>query len=540
VTGLLRVALLAALACAALLGADADDESAGFERTPPRLGLVEGEVSFFRPGAADWAPAPVNLALAAGDRLYAGADANFEVQIGPRAFLRAGREAELGVESHEPGFLQLRVASGLASLDLRSVAPGEVFELDTPNAAFTIAESGYYRLGVYDDVTRFTCRGGGRATLVPAQGEPLVVGASEQVVVAGGGAASVESYAAPELDDWDRWSYRRSDGLLDSLSARYVAGEVYGLSDLDQYGVWRTVAPYGAVWTPKELRVGWAPYVHGRWLWDPSFGWTWLDDAPWGWAPFHYGRWISLRGRWAWAPGPQVLRVLYAPALVAFYGSPRTRVAWVPLAWGEPVRPWWGPRRWIGQPHWLGWGGPRRAGDLPENVRQPGGVVAVPGTAFGREPVARVRVEGAQLGDLRLVRGAVPVERAAVSLTGSMQRAGAPPKRVLERSVVSTRARLEGAARLREPLARPPFGSAGAVERAVPMPPPRFGEDIERQLERLRTAKTPRVEVPRAGKDPKAPKPGKGAEKLRADPGADLPGEPANRVYPGRAPGARR
>jgi hypothetical protein len=58
-------------------------------RTPPRLSLVQGEVSFWRPGADDWTAARINTALEAGDALYTGAGANLEVQVGPMAFLRA-------------------------------------------------------------------------------------------------------------------------------------------------------------------------------------------------------------------------------------------------------------------------------------------------------------------------------------------------------------------------------------------------------------------------------------------------------------------
>jgi hypothetical protein len=52
---------------------------------PPRLSLLDGEVSFWRPGVQDWTPARVNTPLAAGDLLYTGPRANCEVQIGPRA-----------------------------------------------------------------------------------------------------------------------------------------------------------------------------------------------------------------------------------------------------------------------------------------------------------------------------------------------------------------------------------------------------------------------------------------------------------------------
>ncbi len=73
--GLLAVALV----CAA--GPSLADEGAAPESgsapqepqvadpVPPRLGFIDGEVSFWRPGAEDWAPARVNTPLAPGDNL---------------------------------------------------------------------------------------------------------------------------------------------------------------------------------------------------------------------------------------------------------------------------------------------------------------------------------------------------------------------------------------------------------------------------------------------------------------------------------------
>jgi hypothetical protein len=334
-----------------------DDEAQGFERTPPRLAFVDGAVSFMRQGAQDWTPAQVNIALASGDALYAAEGSNLEIQIGSRAYVRAGEQTELGLISLEPDFLQLRVTGGTLSLDLRSLKVGH-----------TVERTGYYRIGVSEDVTTFTSRRGGRATVTTASGDSATIAPSEQVVVRDGDAPLVETYAAPELDAWDRWNYARTDDQLDAVSARYVPSDVYGVDDLDQYGDWRVVPTYGAIWVPRAVPAGWAPYSTGRWMYDPYYGWTWVDNAPWGWAPFHYGRWVHVSGYWGWCPGPLVRRTYYAPALVAFYGgggfslsvsfgSPQ--VGWVALGWGEPLVPWWGPKHFREHPHWAGWGGPR-------------------------------------------------------------------------------------------------------------------------------------------------------------------------------------
>src|SRR5262249_23875904 len=79
------------------------------DQTPPRLGFMEGEVSFWRPGAEDWSAAQINMPLAPGDALYGGERASFELQIGPRAFLRGGSDTQMGLENQEPDFLQFNV-----------------------------------------------------------------------------------------------------------------------------------------------------------------------------------------------------------------------------------------------------------------------------------------------------------------------------------------------------------------------------------------------------------------------------------------------
>jgi hypothetical protein len=413
-----------------LLGVDAGEEAAAFGRTPPRLAVVQGEVAFLRPGTEDWAPARANLPLAAGDRLTTREGAHLEIQAGPRAFLRAGASTELGLESHEPAALRFRVSAGLASLDVRGLPAGHGLAVDTPHAAVAIAGSGDYRFEVAA-ATSLTVRGGGAATLRAPGARPLVVRDGERVVV---GEAGAKRHAAPAPDGWDRWSQRRTDEELDAFSTRYVGGDVYGAGDLDRHGAWRIVEPYGPVWIPRAVRAGWAPYSHGRWIWDPTFGWTWLDDAPWGWAPFHYGRWVSASGRWVWAPGPLGPRFYYAPALVAFYGGARTHVGWVPLGWGEPSLPWWGPRRWIGQPHWLGWSGPRAALGSYQNAAQPGGVIAVRGVDFGRAAVESVRVDRFDLDGLRRVRGALPVAHPSLDLLAPSVSTGLAPQGVIGRS----------------------------------------------------------------------------------------------------------
>jgi hypothetical protein len=610
---------IAALALAAVLAAPdsgraADPEALGFERTPPRLSFVDGDVSFHRPGAEDWSEAEVNTPLAAGDELYAAPDATLEVQIGERAYLRAGEETQLALDSLEPDFLQIRVTGGHVSLDLRTLKASQTFEIDTPNAAFTIERSGYYRVEVEHDTTTFITRRGGRASVTPARGATGTIAPSEQVVISGIDAPQLETYAAPELDAWDRWNYARTDGQLDAVSARYVPAGVYGVDDLDHWGDWRVVPTYGAIWVPRRVAVGWAPYTTGRWIYDPYYGWTWVDAAPWGWAPYHYGRWVHVSGYWGWAPGPLVVRPYYAPALVAFFGGgasvsvsvgvPFPHIGWVALGWGEPLVPWWGPRGCRGVPRWGGWGGPRyvnkvvvhktvhvREIHVYEHQHRRHAFVAVDRDAFGRRNAVEARLASAEPKQFHRFEGDLDVRPARESLAPSTRSARRPSKEWRERTVIATRepkraqvpeldtggetprseraeARREASPvrvveRSRRPeaqrtLERPPFGTRGQAERATPPPAPRYEQARRREAtqsdavpepEKARPeradAPTPKpVRTDRAAKPAHEPSrrervaapatPSRRApprEEAAHEAAADLPGEPANRVY---------
>ena len=561
-TAWLTLALCAGLVAAAKPArAEHDDEAIGFERTPPRLSFTDGEVSFWRAGAEDWTPARVNTPLAAGDELYTDANANLELQIGARGFARAGEKTQLGLTGLEPDFLQLRVTTGHVSLDLRSLKTGQTLELDTPNAAFTVERSGYYRVEVDGETTTFTSRRGGRATVTPAAGDAFDVAASEQVVVIGTDAPQIESYAAPELDAWDRWNYARTDDQLDAVSARYVPSGVYGADDLDQHGDWRIVRSYGPVWVPRRVAMGWVPYSTGRWLYDPYYGWTWLDDAPWGWAPYHYGRWVHVSGYWGWCPGPLVVRPYYAPALVAFYGGGgfsvgvtlgTPYVGWVALGWGEPLVPWWGSSPFRHHAHWAGWGGPRVVNtvvvrhktvykakeiNIHQNARVRDAIVKVDRDHFGRRSGKEVPFTRAKAGALSPLHGDVDVRPDRSSLVAEARPGRRPPREVRERAVVATREprrdagpelearrapqrkqpRSEPAAELARPdggpparVVRPPrggprsevskrapFGKQSESERSIPPPTPRFER---RDTERRATPPAEPTHVTRPGR----------------------------------------
>jgi len=461
------------------------------EATPPRVSYLNGDVSFLRQGAPDWAPATVNMPLAPGDIIYTGPAGNAEIQIGPRAFVRAAYGAQLGLDNQEPDFTQLRVTAGYAAVDLRELPPGHSVELDTPGGAFTMERPGYYHAEVTGDTTTFRTHRGGSATMTPSGGQAAPVATNQQIVITGAESPRVETTAAAQLSAWDRWNYQRSDYLVQPASAKYVGAAMYGAEALDQSGSWRSAETYGSVWVPTGVPAGWVPYSTGRWVWDPRFGWTWLDEAPWGWAPYHHGRWVFVGGVWAWAPGPVLVRPVYAPALVVFLGGPVVvgrPFYWAPLGWGEPVVPWWGGPRFVGVAWWGGWGGPHIVNNVVvargapvnvtnitvyRNVTVNNAVVGVPADRFGQGVARPTRLtDMAEVRQLAPVRGAPDVRPVAASLSpGGGPAAVRPSEAIRTRSVVATRAPQDFSPALRaQGLAGSTGGGASPQQRIVPAP----------------------------------------------------------------------
>ena len=218
-------------------------------------------------------------------------------------------------------------------------------------------------------------------------------------------------------DDWDRWNDARDRTLTQSASYQYVGPGVYGVEDLDSYGSWADVAPYGRVWRPTVgIGVDWAPYQSGRWVWEDWYGWTWVSYDPWGWAPYHYGRWFhEPRFGWCWYPGAIGVRHYWSPALVAFFGFGRGagvgfgfgfgHVGWVPLAPFEVFHPWWG-RGFYGR----GFGNVNITNvnitNVYRNARVANGISAVNAGDFRNGRFGHVtRVSGDQVREAGLVRG---------------------------------------------------------------------------------------------------------------------------------------
>ena len=311
------------------------------EADPPsrvaRLKYISGQVSMQPGGVNDWAEATVNRPMTTADRLWTDNDSRAELRFG-NAAMRMNSETSLTLTNLSDNAVQLELDQGTLNLDVTRLYNGEIYEVDTPNMAFTLTKPGAYRFDVdsQSDTTLVTIwRGRGIAT---GSGEAVRIDSHKQVRFSDGMSLMHAMYGAPRPDGFDQWCQVRTDREASIASVRYVSPDVVGYEDLDGYGTWREVPTYGRVWVPV-VAAGWAPYSVGHWVWIAPWGWTWVDDAPWGFAPFHYGRWVFFSGAWAWAPGPAYVRPVYAPALVAWIGSSGAGIGWFPLGFGEPYIP---------------------------------------------------------------------------------------------------------------------------------------------------------------------------------------------------------
>ncbi len=313
-----------------------------------RLGYLSGAVSFSPAGEDDWVQATLNRPLTTGDRLWAEPGARTEIQIGG-AMVRMSGGTSVSILNLDDQIAQLQLTQGALNVRVRHLEPNQVFEVDTPNVAFTLRQPGEYRIEVDPD--------GVATTIVVRKGQGEVYGDDAAFVIdsrqayrfMGTGLREYRQAATPRLDAFDRWSNERDRGYDTSVSARYVSQDVVGYQDLDANGTWRVDATYGNVWFPNQVATGWAPYRDGHWAWIDPWGWTWVDDAPWGFAVSHYGRWTNFRGTWGWVPGPVRTRAYYAPALVVFVGGENFQlsistgtvggVAWFPLGPREVYQP---------------------------------------------------------------------------------------------------------------------------------------------------------------------------------------------------------
>ena len=487
-----------------------------------RLGFTSGPVSFSPAGEDDWVQATINRPVTTGDRFWSDAGARAEIQVGG-AMIRMSAGTSVVVLNLDDRIAQLQLTQGILNVHVRRLDPNQVFEIDTPNLAFTLRQPGDYRIAVDADgnATDIVVRRGQGE--VYGEGASYVIDSRQPYRFTGTGLLDYQQLAAPGPDEFDRWSSDRDRSYDSSVSARYVSPDVVGYQDLDANGTWRVDAAYGNVWVPSRVAAGWAPYQDGHWAWVDPWGWTWVDDAPWGYAVSHYGRWTNMSGTWGWVPGPVRSQAYYAPALVAFIGGNTFQItiasgnvggiAWFPLGPRDVYQPSYSVSRGyfenINRSNTVinntvinnYYNNTNVTNVVYVNQQVPGAIVAVPTTAFVQsQPVGRsaVRVTREMVASAPVAAVAVvaPTEK---SVRGAAAQGDKPPARVFERPVV---------ARTAPPAA--PAGFAAQRQQLEAKPGKPLEENVRKELKSAAAAPAPVVKVvaqPKAGAPAALPPP---------------------------------
>jgi len=453
----------------------ADQTEPAEQADPPgrvaRVDYMTGEVSVQPHGTDEWVQADQNRPLTLSDNVWADKDSRAEIDLGT-GHLRIDSETSITLTNVTNDAVQIALHQGALNIHVKHLYAGEVWEVDSPNLAFTISRTGDYRFNVDPnaDTTSVTVwKGEGQAT---GQGSGVPVKEGEQVTFTNGNSLTHQTQNAAAPDGFDDWCRIRDQHEDRSASAEHVAPGTVGTDDLDQYGTWKDTPDYGWVWAPSGVAPGWAPYSTGQWIWQAPWGWTWVDAYPWGFAPFHYGRWVWWGGAWGWAPGPYAVRPWYAPAMVAWFGGPGFGVGfgfgfglgfgWCPLGWGEPFYPWYHVSPYyfhhvniantrivninhIGNDYFRNggrspmWGGP--GGRMPQFANHPGAMTAMSRTSMERGLPVRgnsVKVSASQLHGASAL-GRIDANPTRASMLGARTSGSSarPPAAALSRPTVS-------------------------------------------------------------------------------------------------------
>ena len=336
-----------------------------------RVDRLDGEVGIDRQNdtkdnsqdqsSNDWAKASVNTPVSVGSRVYVKDKSHAAIAFSGRNYARLNPGTSMDVLSLSQRRTQLALRDGSGIFDVGALAPGELFEVATPNGAVDFQQPGLYQVGMDDRGSTLVSVLSGIAQVVGlagsgqvGRGQLLTFGGSDgreaylsqlDSRVSGNLVDDYYSYRYPNTYDGryaDYQTYQDDPYYYDpyrrSASYQYVPNDadVAGLYDLDDYGDWEDVPGHGHSWRPR-VSSNWAPYRDGSWYDDQPLGLTWVSNERWGWAPYHYGRWVNVNNRWYWVPGDTTSRPRYSPALVAFISFGQDdRIGWAPLGPGDP------------------------------------------------------------------------------------------------------------------------------------------------------------------------------------------------------------
>jgi ferric-dicitrate binding protein FerR (iron transport regulator) len=170
---------------------------------PVILQYLNGSVSIQPRGVGNWVAAVANRPLTISDNLWTEKASRAELNVGT-GILRMNAETSLTIVNADRRTVQVRIHQGTLHLHVRHLFPGEIYEVDSSNGAFTLSKGGDYRFDVdpkADTTTITVWKGKGSIT---GERRAVEVHAHEQVRLSGTTAA-YERHKAPSPDSFDEW-----------------------------------------------------------------------------------------------------------------------------------------------------------------------------------------------------------------------------------------------------------------------------------------------------------------------------------------------
>ncbi len=208
-------------------------------RAPERVAILQylsGEVSVAPSATNQWTAARLNQPVMPSEYVWTATNSRAEINVGD-GFIRMNSEASLTLVALNPSNVQVSVNQGEISLTVFRLPPGEIYEIDTPNATLTVTKTGVYRVEVKpaEEKTLVTTRKG--SIVATGRGPAVTIGSGQQATFLGDNSLQHTAEKAPPPDGFEDWASVR-DKRLGVTRPPFVVGFGYG------------PYPYGAVAVP--------------------------------------------------------------------------------------------------------------------------------------------------------------------------------------------------------------------------------------------------------------------------------------------------
>ena len=183
-----------------------------------RLGFIEGSISFQPAGESEWVEAVRNRPMTTGDKLWADNNSRAELQLGS-AVVDLNSNTGISFLNLDDRTTQIQLSSGAVSVRVRDLDRDDVFEIDTPNQAFSISQPGQYRVEASEDGSYTVVsvrRGEGEST---GNGQTYTVHAGQRATFEGTDTLRAQVEDLRGSDDFDNWIDARDRRYQNSPSA---------------------------------------------------------------------------------------------------------------------------------------------------------------------------------------------------------------------------------------------------------------------------------------------------------------------------------